>query len=105
MDRLVTTSFGSAQGRPWMRPAPFRGVAWLLGAVAWTGAAVVGAVFALALTAALLVLAAISSLFLSFAAAGVRAGRSLGHRREGAVLEARPVGGHSWVAYGWDRDA
>ena len=37
------------------------------------------------------------------AAATVRARRSLSHvAADPNIIEARHVGGHSWVAYGWD---
>jgi len=72
--------------------------------MAWLAAALVGAVLALVVTATVVVIAAMSSLLLGLAAAAVKARRTIHRHAPGPVIEARPVGGHSWVAYGWDRD-
>ncbi len=84
--------------------SPRRGAAWLVGAVAWLAAGLVGTVLALVLTATVVVIAAMSSLLLGLAAAAVRARRAVQAHGEDPVIEARRVGGHSWVAYGWDGD-
>jgi hypothetical protein len=84
--------------------SPWRGAAWLFGALAWVAAALVGAVLALVLTATVVVIAAMSSLLLSLASASVRARRAVHAQGPGPLIEARRVGGHSWVAYGWDGD-
>jgi len=81
-----------------------RGVAWILGATAWLAAGLVGAVLALVLTLTVVVIAAMSSLLLGLAAAAVRARRAVHTQGSGTLIEARRVGGHSWVAYGWDGD-
>jgi hypothetical protein len=67
-------------------------------------AGLVGAVLAVVLTATVVVIAAMSSLLLGLAAAAVKARRSIHAEGSGPLIEARRVGGHSWVAYGWDRD-
>lgn len=85
------------------RPSPLNGIAWIIAAVAWTSAALVGAVLAVAFAAVLVIFAAMSSLLLGLAAGAVKVRRTFGASHEGVMLEARRVGGHSWVAYGWDR--
>jgi hypothetical protein len=84
--------------------SPWRGAAWLLGALAWLAAGLVGAVLALVLTATVVIIAAMSSLLLGLAAAAVKTRRAIHTRGPGPLIEARRVGGHSWVAYGWDGD-
>ncbi len=81
-----------------------RGAAWIFGALAWFAAALVGAALALVLTATVVVIAAMSSLLLGLAAAAVRARRAVQAPGVSPIIEARRVGGHSWVAYGWDGD-
>jgi hypothetical protein len=68
-------------------------------------AGLVGAALALVLTATVVVIAAMSSLVLGLAAAAAQARRAVHTRGSGPLIEARRVGGHSWVAYGWDGDA
>jgi hypothetical protein len=52
--------------------------------------------------ATMMVIAFMASILLALAAAAVRARRSVSHTADPNVIEARHVGGHSWVAYGWD---
>lgn len=81
---------------------PFRGVAWIGGAVAWTAAAVTGAVLALFLAATMLALLFMSGVVVALTAAALRARRTVRATVDPDVIEARHIGGHSWVAYGWD---
>jgi hypothetical protein len=86
-----------------------RSLAALAGAVCTVIAAAVGAVLAVALAASVVVIALMGGALLFLASLAMRARRTV---RAGAIgakdpgpqlLEARHVGGHSWVAYGWDR--
>ncbi len=86
--------------RPLM--TPLRGLAALLAAVAWIAAGLLGTALAVVFAATVLVLAFMSSVVLALAAAGVKAGGILRPAPRPGLIEARRVGGHSWVAYGWD---
>ena len=82
----------------------WRGLAWLAGGLAAAAAAVVGAVLAVIFTAAVAVMALLTAAVVGLAALAHRGRRAV--RRTPAadgVIEARNVGGHSWVAYGWDQ--
>jgi hypothetical protein len=104
MAELVATPYPNPGSHLRGGYSPWRGVTWLLGALAWLAAGLVGAVLALVLTATVVVIAAMSSLLLGLAAAAVKARGAVRTRGRGPLIEARRVGGHSWVAYGWDRD-
>ncbi len=79
----------------------WRGLAWLMGTLATAGAAAVGAVLAVFFAASLVVIALMASLLVGFAGLALRARRGA-RTADASVIEARNVGGHSWVAYGWD---
>jgi hypothetical protein len=79
----------------------WRGLAWLAGALATAVAAAVGAVLAVFFAASLLVIALMASVLVAFAGLALRARRGA-RADDPSVIEARNVGGHSWVAYGWD---
>jgi hypothetical protein len=79
-----------------------RGVARLAGAVAWTAAAVTGAVLALFFAATMVVISLMGLAVLALAGAGARARGSVRRSDNPNLIEARHIGGHSWVAYGWD---
>jgi len=79
----------------------WRGLAWLAGALATAAAAAVGAVLAVFLAASLVVIALTASVLVAFAGLALRARRGA-RADDPAVIEARHVGGHSWIAYGWD---
>jgi apolipoprotein N-acyltransferase len=80
----------------------FRGLGWILAALAWMGAAALGAVMALVFAATVVVIGLMASVLIALSAAAVRARRSVRAKADPALLEARHVGGHSWVAYSWD---
>lgn len=80
----------------------FRGGAWILGGLAWSAAALVGAVLAVVAAATLVVIVLMSGALAALAAAAVRAGRTVRAPADPDLIEARHIGGHSWVAYGWD---
>ncbi|MGZ8407130.1 MAG: hypothetical protein ACXWVJ_03785 [Caulobacteraceae bacterium] len=88
------------------RNAGIRGLAWLGGAIAAAVATVVAAVLAVVFTVTLAVIALMSGLVIALGSLAWRAKRMAPAPRpagDGALIEARNVGGHSWVAYGWDR--
>jgi hypothetical protein len=86
--------------------APFgvgalKSVAWLAAALATAAAAAVAAVLALFFAATVVVIALMTSALVTFTGLALRARRSA-QRRDPKLLEARHLGGHSWVAYSWD---
>jgi cytochrome c oxidase assembly factor CtaG len=100
MDRL-TSSFTRRTPR---RSSPWRGLAVVVGSLAWVGAALVAAVMAVVFAATMVVIAVMASVLLVLAVAAVKANSAVRRASPAHFLEARRVGGHSWVAYGWDRD-
>jgi hypothetical protein len=87
--------------------APGRWAVRLLGVagglIVWAAAALTGVALALFFAATVLASLVMAGILLGLATAAARARRVV-HRRRGApdVIEARHIGGHSWVAYGWD---
>jgi hypothetical protein len=81
---------------------PFRGLAWVGAAIAWAAAAAIGAVLALFFAATVVVIAVMAAALLILAAAAARARRTVHPPTDPDLIEARHIGGHSWVAYGWD---
>jgi hypothetical protein len=80
-----------------------KGLAWMGGALAAAVAAALAAMLAVVFAATVVVIAVIASVLIAFAGLALRARRSAATPGDGAtILEARNVGGHSWVAYGWD---
>ena len=90
MDRL--TASGSAR----------KGLAWLGGFVATAAALTIGAILAVFAAATVVVLALMTSALLALSALALRARRTMRRTGDPALIEARNVGGHSWVAYGWN---
>ncbi len=80
----------------------YRGLALLFGALAWTAAAVVGVVLAVVFTATFLVILLMAGALVMLAGAALRARRTVRAPADPGLIEARNIGGHSWVAYGWD---
>jgi hypothetical protein len=81
----------------------FRSLAAVGGALATTGAVIVGAVLAVFAAATVAVIAIMASALLGFAALAMRARAKVHARRQNdGVIEARHLGGHHWVAYGWN---
>jgi membrane protein YdbS with pleckstrin-like domain len=77
-------------------------LAWVGGVIATVCAAAVGAVLAIVFAASLVVIALMAAVLLVFAGLALRARRTM--RRQGSdIIEARHMGGGSWVAYGWDQ--
>jgi cytochrome c oxidase assembly factor CtaG len=91
----------SGRARP--RASLWRGLTWCMASLAGLAAAAIAAVLAVFFAATMMVIAFMASILLALAAAAVRARRSLSRTAaDPDVIEARHVGGHSWVAYGWD---
>jgi hypothetical protein len=83
--------------------SPLHSLAWMAGALATSIAVVVGAVLAVVFAATVVVVGFIGSALFGLAAFAFR-GRKVGKTEAGdpSLIEARNVGGHSWVAYGWN---
>jgi len=81
-----------------------RSLAMLVGLLATTAAVIVGAVLAVVFTLTVTVIAIMTSALLGFAGLALRARRTATARADG-VIEARHLGGHHWVAYGWNERA
>ena len=80
----------------------FRGLAWLGASLAWTAAIAIAAVLALFFAATVVVISLMGLVVLALTGAAVRV-RGAGRRgSDPDLIEARHMGGHSWVAYGWD---
>jgi cobalamin biosynthesis protein CobD/CbiB len=79
-----------------------RSFAMLGGALATTAAVAIGAILAVFAAATVVVIAVMSSALLGLAGLALRAKRTANARREDGVIEARHLGGHHWVAYGWN---
>jgi hypothetical protein len=77
----------------------------LAGAVCTVIAAAVGAILAVALAASVVVIGLMGGALLFLASLAMRARRTVHAKADPGpqIIEARHVGGHSWVAYGWDR--
>lgn len=86
--------------RPWSPRLTFGRALGAIGALlAWTVAGLAGLVIAAALTAALVVAGVIGAAVLTFARAWPKRGPA---PIDDDVIEARHIGGHTWVAYGFD---
>jgi hypothetical protein len=82
--------------------AALRSFAILGGVLATAAAVAVGAVLAIFVAATVLVLAVMSSALLGLAGLALRARRTVHTSRGDDIIEARHLGGHHWVAYGWN---
>ena len=78
-----------------------RSLAVVVGLFATAATVVIAAVLAVVFAATVAVIAVISSALLGFAGLAMRARRTARARTDG-VIEARHLGGHHWVAYGWN---
>ena len=82
---------------------PFlKSLAWIGGALATAGALGVAAVLAVVFAASLVVIGLMATALIALGGLAYRARRST-RPADPTLLEARNVGGHSWVAYGWDQ--
>jgi cytochrome c oxidase assembly factor CtaG len=80
----------------------FRGLAWVGGLVAWIAALAIGVALAVFFAATLVVILVMVAALAVLAAAALRARRTVRAPTDPKLIEARHIGGHSWVAYGWD---
>jgi dolichol kinase len=80
----------------------WRAFALAIAAVAWCAVAATGAVLAVAFAAIVMMIALVGSALLALTAFAARARRPVRATADPSLLEARHLGGHSWVAYGWD---
>ena len=71
------------------------------GALATAAAVAIGAVLAVFFAATVVVIAVMASALLALAGLALRAKKARAQRDDG-VIEARHLGGHHWVAYGWN---
>ena len=100
MDQLANP--GMATGRR----SAVRGLALIGAGVAAAIAAVIAAVFAVFAAATIAVLSLIGAMLVAIVTLAFRArraGRPAPAPEDDGVIDARHVGGHSWVAYGWDQ--
>jgi hypothetical protein len=79
-----------------------RSLAVVVGTLATAATVIVAAVLAVVFAATVAVIAVIASALLAFAGLALRARRTAQTRRSDGVIEARHLGGHHWVAYGWN---
>jgi hypothetical protein len=89
----------------WNAPrSAFKGLAWFAGSLAWVTAAAIGAVLTVFFVSTLVVIVIMATALLAVASVALRARRTVRARSTTPddILEARHIGGHSWVAYGWD---
>ena len=84
---------------------PWRGLAVIAGTLASIAAAALAAVLALVFAASIVVIALVATALLTVAGIAMRARRARMVKAESdpGLIEAHHVGGHSWVAYGYDR--
>ena len=78
-----------------------RSFAVLVGLLATAAAVVVAAILAVVFAATMALIGVMASALLGFAGLAMRARRTARARADG-VIEARHLGGHHWVAYGWN---
>jgi hypothetical protein len=83
-----------------------RSLAMVGGTLATAAAVIVGAVLAVFFAATVAVIAIMASALLAFAGLAMRARRTARAKaRADGLIEARHLGGHHWVAYGWNERA
>src|SRR5690348_14030917 len=82
-----------------------KGLAWIGGALASLAAIGVAAVLAIVFAATLVVIGLMATALVVLGGWAYRAHRTFkaAEPSDPEILEARHVGGHSWIAYGWDR--
>lgn len=98
MERL-TASFASTGRR---HGAALRTLGRIGGLLAMAGALAVAVVLAVFFAATAMVIGLLATALLAVAGLVFRSRQPVRARTEPGVIEARRVGGHQWVAYGWD---
>ena len=100
MEPLTETGIRSPQRR---RPG-LNGLAWIGGALATVAAVGIAAVLAVFFAATIVVISIMAAALLAVGGLAYRARKATVRSSDDPTLiEARNVGGHSWVAYGWDQ--
>ena len=79
-----------------------RSLAVLGGMLATAAAVIVAAVLAVVFAATVAVIGVMTSALLALGGLALRARRSVRGRAGSDIIEARHLGGHHWVAYGWN---
>ena len=79
-----------------------RSLAWIGGALATIAAIGVAAVLAVVFAASLVVIGLMAAALIALGGLAYRVRRRPAPS-DPTLLEARHIGGHSWVAYGWDQ--
>jgi hypothetical protein len=93
----MVKEFAARQG------SALRSLAVVGGMLATAAAVVVGAVMAIFFAATVAVIAVMASALLGLSGLAMRARRTVRARgRQPDLIEARHLGGHHWVAYGWN---
>lgn len=80
-----------------------KGLALVGGVLATTAAVGIAAILAVFFAATVVVIGFLAAGLLAAGSVAFRARRTLKRDPDHEVIEARHVGGHSWVAYGWDQ--
>ena len=100
---MDSTAFRPQSPRP--VKGSISGLVRLVGFAVSAAASLVAVILAVALAASVVVVAVMGGALLALAGFAARARRTVKARSDNGppIIEARNVGGHSWVAYGWDR--
>ena len=89
-------------GKAPQRRAGLKGLALIGGAIATVLAVGIAAVLAVFFAATMVVIGIMGLALLSVGGLAFRARRVV-RPKDPTLIEARHIGGHSWVAYSWDR--
>ncbi len=80
-----------------------KALAWIGGLLATVAAVIIGSVLTVFAVTTVVVLAIMTSATLAFVALAGRAkNKARARAADDGVIEAHKVGGHHWVAYGWN---
>ncbi len=80
-----------------------KALAWVGGLLATVAAVIIGSVLTVFAVTTVVVLAVMTSATLAFVALAGRAkSKARARAADDGIIEARKVGGHHWVAYGWN---
>ena len=82
--------------------SPWHNLAWFVGALATSAAVVIGAVLAVVFAATVVAVGFMGSALFGLAAFAFRGRKTMKAPADDGLIEARHLGGHSWVAYGWN---
>jgi hypothetical protein len=95
-------SLAHAGSRAPRRRTGLTGLAWVCGALATVAAISIGAILAIFFAATMVVIGLLTAVVLALGALAFRF-RKVTREKDTTIIEARHIGGHSWVAYGWDQ--